>query len=103
MFPVEFTQYLLPDGHQKSVTMHVADDLLPQYEAIKDLGLRLECEVLTTGAVSLTIFDPPTEDDFDIELEQNGPAIPAAVDRLIRRFKQEDYQTWQAEQLAAAE
>ncbi len=83
--------------------MHVADDLSPQYEAMKDAGARLECEVLTTGVVSLTVFDPSGENDFDIELEQNGRGIPAAVDRLIRRFKQAEYRTWQAAELAAAE
>ena len=103
MIPVEFTQYLRPDGRQKSVTMHVADDLCSQYEAIKEVGARLECEVLMTEEVSLTIFDPSSEDDFDMELEQNGPDVPAAVDRLIRRFKQVEYRTWQAAQLAAAE
>lgn len=94
MINAEFTQYILPDGWTKSVTIDVADDLRMHIEAIKNMGAKLECEVLTTGEVSLTITDPE-EGDFDIELVPNGPEVVGAVDRLIRRFTQEQYQAWQ--------
>lgn len=97
MITAEFTQYLRPNGTPKPVTINIADDLSGHLDAIGKVGARLECEVLTTGEVSLTIFDPELEQDFDIELVPNGPGVPDAVDRLIRRFTQEQYQAWQGE------
>ncbi len=86
MQTAHFTQFMLPDGRQKQVEMDVADDLAANLAAIDAAGARLECEILTTGQVSLTIFDPESETDYDIELVTNGPEVPKAVDRLIRRF-----------------
>jgi len=71
-------------------------DLRPRLDAIKVAGLRLECEVLTTGEVSLTITDPE-EGDFDSEVVANGPGVPSAIDRLIRRFDVEVYSKLAAE------
>lgn len=82
-----FIQYLRPNGRQKAIGMDVANDLQPQLDAIKAAGCRLECEVLMTGTVSLTIFHCESEEDIDIELVANGPDVPHAVDSLIRRFE----------------
>ncbi len=90
MVTAEFTQYLLPDGRQKQATFEIADDLQSHLTTIEAVGARLECEVLTTGAVSLTVTSEDGN-DFDIELVPNGPEVPAAVDRLVRRFNEDAY------------
>lgn len=97
MIAAEFTQYLLPDGRTKEVTIDISDDLRSQYENIRNAGARLECEVLTTSEVSLTITDPEEGVDFAIQVVPNGPDVPKAVDRLIRGFSDEDYFAWQDE------
>ncbi len=97
MIAVQFTQYLRPDGRTKLITLSVADDLFANVEAIKNIGARLECEVLMNGIVSLTICDPDEGDDFDIRLTANGPDVPKAVDDLIRQFTEKKYRDWQLE------
>ncbi len=89
MITTKWIQYMLPDGHQKHIERDVADDLQPQLDAIAEAGCRLECEVSITGEVSFTIFDPESEEDVCIELVENGPKVPAAVDKLIRGFSVE--------------
>ena len=86
MITTHWTQYLLPHGRQKAVEFDVDDDLAPQLAKIKEAGCRLECEILTTGQVSLTVFDPETEEDRDIVLCRNGPGVVLAIEKLIRRF-----------------
>ncbi len=53
-------------------------------QEVIDRGLRFEAEMLTTGTISLTVFDPDTEEDVCIELCQNGPPLLDAVDKLVR-------------------
>jgi hypothetical protein len=52
-----------------------------------DRGGWFECEVLMTGHVSLTACWRMPEGDNDIEIEvvSNGPAVEDAVDRLVTR------------------
>ncbi len=102
MLTTQWTQFLLPDGRQRATTFAVADDLAPQYAAIQTEGLELQWEVLTTGIVSLTIFDPTEESDCDIELTANRPGVPEAADRLIRRFTLDRYRKWQTEVMQEA-
>lgn len=100
MVLVEFKQYLHPDGRTKPFSIDITDALRTHVEGIKSVGAKLECEILSNGVVSFTITNPQGVDfnpegvDFDIELSPNGPEVLGAVDRLIRRFKQEEYQAW---------
>lgn len=90
MIEIPFTQYLLPHGREKAIFIN-RDDLVGQRagELIED-GLRFESEILRSGEVSLTIHDPETDEDIAIEITQNGPDVPKAVDRLILGFKAEE-------------
>ena len=93
MITTNWIQYMMPNGQRKKVEFDVADDLQPQLDAIESAGCRLECEVLSTGEVSLTIFHIESEEDVGIELSDNGPDVPAAVDRLIRTFQVKQLRT----------
>lgn len=86
---VPFTQYLRPNGRAVPVKIEVADDAALKARKIIDFGLEFECEVLSTGEVSLTITDPE-DGDLDIEVVPNGPGMREAVERLIDRFRLED-------------
>lgn len=81
---IAFTQYLRPNGRRTEVTIDRPDDIASLAQKIVERGFRFECEELTTGHASLTIAGP--DDDEDIEVVKNGPEVPIAVDRMIRRF-----------------
>lgn len=81
---IPFTQYLRPDGRQVPVTIDRPADVADLAQRIIDRGFRFECEHLTTGHASLTIAG--RDDDVDIEVVRNGPDVPVAVDRMVKRF-----------------
>lgn len=81
---IHFTQFLLPDGRRNPIEIWRPASIADKADAIRDAGFRFECEVLSTGHVSLTITDD--EMDRAIEIVANGPGVLAAVDRLIEGF-----------------
>ncbi len=84
--PVPFTQYLLPNGRRRLITIEVDSDVQEMAEDIIREGHRFEAEVLTTGEVSLTIFDEDTEEDVAIVLVRNRKGVREAVQEMIRGF-----------------
>jgi hypothetical protein len=82
-----FTQYLRPDGRQQPVSIDVPQNVYDAAAVLQSRGLRFECEMLTTGEVSLTIHDPIKEQDVDSRVVPNGPGVPGAVHDLILNFK----------------
>jgi len=103
---VSLTQFLLPDGRQRIVetTIHdrlagqvaaIHDRLAGQVAAIEECGARLTAEMLTTGEVSMTV-EHPKWGDFDIEVVNNGPEVPIALERLIERFEKSSFEHWKA-------
>lgn len=80
---IEFTQYLRPNGRRKPITINRSIEVEERAERLIMAGLRFEAEVLTTGEVSLTVFDQDSEEDVAIELTPNGDHVGAAVDKLV--------------------
>lgn len=83
---IPFTQYKRPDGRAMPVTINRPAEIAGMARAFIERGGWFECEVLTTGEVSLTAC---REDGFDTEdiairVVPNGPAVPDAVDALVR-------------------
>lgn len=83
---IEFTQYVLPHGRKRAQYISMPLDICKMAEEIQANGYVFECEVLTTGQVSLTITDPQEEYDVDIMIVDNGPDVVTAVETLIERF-----------------
>lgn len=81
---IQFTQYLRPNGRKAEVYIDRPADIADLANRIIERGFRFECEHLTTGHALLTIAGP--DDDLDIEVVRNGPDVPIAVDRMIKRF-----------------
>lgn len=84
---IPFTQYLLPDGRRRDEAI----DRPGEIEAIANrfiaAGGRYECEILTTGEVSLTAVKEVDgeEQDVGIVLCPNAPgAVGPKVDELVR-------------------
>ena len=80
---IPFTQYLLPDGRRREISI----DRSPGIEALAlkfiEGGGRYEAECLTTGEVSLTAHK--NDEDIAIVICPNGPAIEEQVDELVRQ------------------
>lgn len=84
---IPFIQYLRPNGRRTFVSIERPDEVEALARTFIDKGGRFECEELTTGHASLTaVFSLENgEDDVAIEVVLNGPAVPEAVDRLVRK------------------
>lgn len=82
---IEFTQYLMPDGRKRPVAINVSDEVAERALEIRNAGYVFECEMLSTGMVSLTITDP-NEGDMVCEVVKNGPSVQNAVENMILKF-----------------
>lgn len=83
---IPFTQYLRPDGRRQIVEIDRSAEIEELASQFIAAGGAYECEELTTGHASLTAVHPDCETgDCAIEVVMNGPAVPDAVDRVVRR------------------
>lgn len=84
---IPFTQYLLPNGEKRDERIERPADIEALARQFIEAGGRYECEMLTTGEVSLTavyaVDDEP--EDVEIEICPNGPDVPLRIDDLVRR------------------
>lgn len=82
---ITFTQFLMPHGEQKTVS---CDGMSPELEAIHNSliakGCRGECEMLSTGMISMT-YEYKEDCTIAIEVCSNGPETMEALKRLIIR------------------
>lgn len=79
---IPFTQFLLPHGQKRRVTI----DRPPQIEEMASqlilMGCKFEIEVLQTSEISMETMDSQGNAILG-EVCQNGPAVGEAVDRMI--------------------
>ena len=85
---IPFTQYLRPDGRKRKLEISRPPEIEEKAHNIIEQGFRFECEELTTGQVSVTIFDPEQEEDVCIRVIPNGSDVLVAVDKLITDFNE---------------
>lgn len=85
MAEIPFTQYMRPDGRPMQTSIVVRRDIYEKAKDIINQGNVFECEVLTTGQISLTITDPE-EGDIAIRVVSNGPEVVQAVYSLVEEF-----------------
>lgn len=83
---VTFTQYHLPHGRKSDEEIERPKEIEDLAQRFIDSGGQYECEVLTTGYVSLTAVKD--DDDVCIVISTNGPQIPDKVDELVRQSQQ---------------
>lgn len=77
-----FTQFLRPDGRQKTVEIERPAEIETLAKKVLAKGLRFEIEELQTGDVSMTVSDG--DEDLFIRICPNGPDVPLNVDLLVR-------------------
>lgn len=83
---VDVVQFLRPNGREQVGQMELPDSAAAAYEKMIRDGCRFEAEILTTGAVSVTISNH--ERDLDISLTDNGPAIQEGMVKMLERYVQ---------------
>lgn len=91
---IPFTQFLMPDGRRRSITIDRPAPIEDLAKQIIAAGFRFEIEMLQTGQVSMEIVkdvpDPGVADSVAIEICHNGPTegdnlgVPDAVDKMIQ-------------------
>ncbi len=84
---IPFTQYILPYGRKEAVSIHCRANIEEKAKHIIKNGYRFECEILTTGKVSLTITNDE-DGDVAIEIAPDSLAVPIAVETLITKFQE---------------
>lgn len=85
---IDFTQFLFPRGRAIDVKIDRPEPVYQKARQIIAAGLRFECEIDGSEA-RFTITDED-EGDLAIEVCQNGPDVPGAVDKLILGFNLEE-------------
>lgn len=84
-FEAAVIQYYRPGGWPEQTGTRLPREAEPGYRDMVACGCRFEAEVLTTGEVSVTIFNIKDEIDVDVSLTGNGPAIQAGMVDMIKR------------------
>lgn len=93
---IPILQFLLPNGRRREICGEISDDLGGQWEQIRTRGLRITAEILMTDEVSLALEDP-ARGDFDSRIITNGPAVPKALDDLVRSFRISLFDAWRTD------
>jgi hypothetical protein len=84
---IPFTQYLRPNGEKRAIEIDMPLPIEHLALTFIKAGGRYEAEELRTGQISLTaVYTIDGEDqDIAIELCQNGPDVPYAVELLVHK------------------
>lgn len=82
-FIANLIQFIRPSGRQRSVTTDLPIDVRPLYLDMLEHGCKLECEVLTTDEVSVTVSNG--ENDLDFSVTANWPDVQNGITELLRR------------------
>lgn len=79
--PIEFTQFLLPDGRRQQTLIARPKEIAEKAAAVRDAGGRFEIEILSNGIISMEVVH--NEDPLSMKLCQNDRSVPDAVDELV--------------------
>ncbi len=83
---MELTQYLRPNGHKTQVNYEAPEEIENLAAYFCKYGGRFECEVLTTGQVSITsCHSEHPYGDIAIEICQNGPEVNEATNKVVKK------------------
>jgi len=82
---ITFTQYLLPNGEKRPVSIVRPEEIEALAEKVRSIGARFEIECLRTGDVSLECVLRGDETQIlSSAMCSNGPGIGFVVDILVR-------------------
>jgi hypothetical protein len=81
MMSIPFTQYLLPNGRQRPMTIDMPEDVEKKAHALIERGCHFDIEILRTEEVSMTC--ECGDEMLACEICENGPQIKEAVRDLV--------------------
>lgn len=90
LFHLKLTQFLMPNGRRKEISVALPGKLQGRCKEILDEGFTFSCEMLQTGAIALYISDDAAEEDLVCEIAENGPGPQSpknVLTRMIEIFK----------------
>ena len=84
---IPFTQYVRPHGRKRPVEIDMPAPVEHLALQFIKAGGRYEIEELRTGQISMTAVHEVVGEDADIAIEicENGPDVPYAVEMLVRK------------------
>ena len=79
---MKFTQFLFPDGRQTEVSIDMPPEIEAMARELEAKGCRFEIE----NNNDMIFMDCLRDDGYELtnQLAINGPAVPVAVERLVR-------------------
>ena len=84
---IPFTQYMLPDGQRKKVSMPCQKVTHTKACQIMEAGFAFEIEILSTGMVSATITDKRGDTgDVAFYVGANDETLPQGIAEMIDYF-----------------
>ncbi len=89
-------QFLKPNGQKRVCRTTVPESVKDNYELMKTNGCRLTAEELQNGMVSVTIEEPQLG-DFLIRLVENGPKVQEALEEMLKKFNEKEFEKWKKE------
>lgn len=97
---IKFTQYKMPWGVAVPVEFTGATPEVDRKAIeLQELGFKFECEVLSTGHVSLTIEDPTIDEEHEEEqfrvheVVENGEEVVTAINTMVGRVYERIFPT----------
>lgn len=97
-FKIEATQFLRPNGEQRTLLGMVSVECRLGYEVMRKAGCRLTMEELMSGQVSVCIEEPELG-DYNIRIVSNGPEVTRAVEAMLKGFDAKAFEAWKLEML----
>lgn len=82
---IQFIQFKLPAGKPETVSIERGKEVEKMAAELVAMGIKFEIEILTTGQVNMDCHHPRDEEDRFGMLVDNGPAVPGAVDYLVKQ------------------
>jgi hypothetical protein len=79
---IPFTQYLLPNGRKKDVSIDMPSDVEIDAFYLISKGCHFDIEMLTTGAISMTCEQG--DEIVSIEICNNDNSTIAGVQKLVK-------------------
>lgn len=81
---IKFTQYVLPHGKMKEITVEMSEEISTLAQKLVEKGARFEIEVLSTGHIHMDCSFPSDDGPLSTKLCPNGPGVRLAVEELVK-------------------
>ena len=92
-YQIPFTRFHPPYGRREQVGMEADSNTYALWEKVRDAGLHMTVEVLSTGKVSICI-EHPKLGDYACKVVNNGPGVVVSARNMLERFNPDELARW---------